>query len=288
MPEPAALVFALNPTWTPGQVKSALGTTAKTAVKKPDRVTQADPFDYGSGRIDLTKAGDPGLTMDETAANYAASATDALNRIDLNLPSVNAPTMPGLITAERTVKNVTNQTLTFTATGTTVSGANITVLPPLFQVKPGKTQKLTIAITAPDLPDGQYFGQVNLKQVGGSRALHLPVAFFRQEGIVPVDQTCTPSTIARNTGQSTCTVTVQNNSLQSTQVTAAQHAELAAAAEQRHRRDQGRLPDRDQDRDARRAAAGQAGHRPGRVTSGYVLRSTRSAPADRRSGTSRR
>jgi subtilisin family serine protease len=217
----AALVSALHPSWTPGQVKSALETTAKTTVKKPDRVTQADPFDYGGGRIDLTKAGDPGLTMDETAANYAASATDALNRINLNLPSVNAPTMPGLITAERTVKNVTNQTLTFTATGTTVNGANITVLPPRFQVKPGKTQKLTIAITAPDLPDGQYFGQVNLKQVGGSRALHLPVAFFRQEGIVPVDQTCTPSSIPRNTGQSTCTVTVQNNSLQTTDVTAA-------------------------------------------------------------------
>ncbi len=217
----AALVAALHPTWTPGQIKSALGTTAKTTVKKPDRVTQADPFDYGSGRIDLTKAGDPGLTLDETAANYAAAATDSLNRIDLNLPSVNAPTMPGLITAERTVKNVTNQTLTFTAVGSTVSGANVTVLPPVFQIKPGKTQKLTIAITAPDLPDGQYFGQVNLKQVGGSRALHLPVAFFRQEGVVPIDQTCTPSTIARNTGASTCTVTVQNNSLQSTSVTAA-------------------------------------------------------------------
>ena len=47
--------------------------------------------------------------------------------------------MPGLITAKRTVTNVTDKTLTFTATGTTVSGANITVLPPLFSVKPGKT-----------------------------------------------------------------------------------------------------------------------------------------------------
>jgi subtilisin family serine protease len=216
----AALVLALHPSWTPGQVKSALETTAKTSVTKPDRVTQADPFDYGGGRIDLTKAGDPGLTFDETAANYATSATDALNRIDLNLPSVNAPTMPGAITAERIVKNVTNQTLRFTASGTTVNGANITVLPPSFEVKPGKTQKLTVAITAPGLPDGQYFGQVNLRQLGGSRALHLPVAFFRQEGIVPIDQTCTPGSIKKNTEQSTCTVTVQNNSLQDTQVTA--------------------------------------------------------------------
>ncbi|WP_206061399.1 S8 family serine peptidase [Nonomuraea basaltis] len=216
----AALVFALHPDWTPGQVKSALETTGKTAVTKQDGTTPADPFDMGGGRIDLTKAGDPGLTLDETAANFLASAADPLNRIDLNLPSVNAPTMPGVITAKRMVKNVTNRTLTFSASAKTVSGANITVLPPRFSVAPGKTATISMVITAPELPDGQYFGQVELKQAGGSRALHLPVAFFRQEGIVPVEQTCAPATIARNTGESTCTVTVQNNSLQNAEVTA--------------------------------------------------------------------
>ncbi|WP_344938698.1 S8 family serine peptidase [Sphaerisporangium flaviroseum] len=215
-----ALLFALHPDWTPGQVKSALETTAKTSVTKEDRVTPADPFDFGGGRIDLTKAGDPGLTLDETAANYALSAADPLNRIDLNVPSVNAPIMPGIITAKRTVTNVTSQTLTFTASGTAPSGANITVLPPIFSVKAGKSAKLTIVITAPDLPDGQYFGQVNLKQSGGSRNLHLPVAFYRQEGVVPVDQTCAPSTIAKNTGESTCTVTVENTTLNDAEVTA--------------------------------------------------------------------
>ncbi|MCK2220326.1 S8 family serine peptidase [Actinomadura sp. ATCC 31491] len=216
----AALVFALHPGWTPGQVKSALETTGKTSVTKPDGSTPADPFDMGGGRIDLTKAGDPGLTLDESAANFAASAADPLNRIDLNLPSVNAPVMPGVITARRTVTNVTSRTLTFTATGRTVSGAAIAVVPPLFSVAPGKSARLSVVITAPDLPDGQYFGQVDLKQAGGSRALHLPVAFYRQEGIVPVDQTCAPDTIARNTGESTCTVTVQNNSLEAAEVTA--------------------------------------------------------------------
>ncbi|MBF8192578.1 S8 family serine peptidase [Nonomuraea sp. K274] len=216
----AALMFALHPDWTPGQVKSALETTGKTAVTKQDRTTPADPFDMGGGRIDLTKAGDPGLTLDESAARFVASAADPLDRIDLNLPSVNAPTMPGVITAKRTVKNVTNRALTFTASATTVSGADITVLPPRFTLAPGKSAKLSVIITAPELPDGQYFGQVNLKQSGGSRALHLPVAFFRQEGAVPVDQTCAPSTIARNSGESTCTVTVRNDTLQNAEVTA--------------------------------------------------------------------
>jgi subtilisin family serine protease len=216
----AALVFALHPDWTPGQVKSALETTATTKVTKQDRTTPADPFDYGGGRIDLTKAGDAGLTLDETAENYLASAADPLNRIDLNVPSVNAPIMPGVITAKRTLVNATGKTLTYAATGSTVSGAGITVLPPLFTVKPGKSVKITIMITAPDLPDGQYFGQVNLKQLGGTRQQHLPVAFYRQEGAVPVDQTCSPSTIAKNTAQSTCTVSVQNTTLEDTEVTA--------------------------------------------------------------------
>nr|MBA3799359.1 S8 family serine peptidase [Geodermatophilaceae bacterium] len=56
----AALLVALHPDWTPGQIKSALMTTATTAVVKEDTTTPADPFDFGAGRIDLTRAGDPG------------------------------------------------------------------------------------------------------------------------------------------------------------------------------------------------------------------------------------
>ncbi|GII92421.1 S8 family serine peptidase [Sinosporangium siamense] len=215
----AALLFALHPDWTPGQVKSALETTATTKVTKSDRVTPADPFDTGGGRIDLTKAGDPGLTLDETAENFAASAADPRARINLNLPSVNAPTMPGLITANRTVKNVTSRTLTYRASGTTVNGADITVIPPAFTLRPGKSITLKVVITAPGLADGQYFGRVNLKQVGGSRDVGLPVAFFRKEGAVPVEQTCTPETIARN-AESTCTVSVRNDTFTATEVTA--------------------------------------------------------------------
>lgn len=217
----AALLFALHPDWTPGQVKSALETTAKTSVVKHDRTTPADPFDLGGGRIDLTRAGDPGLTIDETAANYAASATTPMERIDLNVPSVNAPTMPGVITTTRTVKNVTNRTLSYSASGTATSGASITVTPSKFKVAAGRTAKVLITITALDQPIGQYFGQVKLDEVNGAHDLHLPVAFFRRQGAVTTEQNCSPSAIALNTGRSTCTVTVQNNALAPTTVTAA-------------------------------------------------------------------
>jgi subtilisin family serine protease len=220
----AALLFALHPDWTPGQVKSALETTAKTSVVKTDRVTRADPFDVGGGRIDLTKAGDPGLTFDETAAHYVASAAlPAADRIDLNLPSVNAPTMPGAITTTRTAKNVTGSTLNYKVTATAPKGAQITVVPNSFSVQPGKTVKLTIAITGLGLTDGQYFGQITLDQQSGARDLHLPVAFNRKQGGVGLAQTCDPASIAVTSGRSSCSVTIHNDTLQAAKVTAASH-----------------------------------------------------------------
>jgi subtilisin family serine protease len=88
----AALIKDLHPTWTPGQIKSALMTTAKIDnLFKEDGVTPFTPFDAGSGRIDLRKAWDPGLTFDETAANYVTLQNHLW---DANYPSLYVPTMP--------------------------------------------------------------------------------------------------------------------------------------------------------------------------------------------------
>jgi hypothetical protein len=210
----AALVAALHPTWTPGQIKSALETTAKLAgVTKSDGVAPADPFDVGGGRVDLTKAGDPGLTLDETAANYVASAGTPLTRIDLNTPSVNAPRMPGEVTTTRTFTNVTGQTLNFRTSAVSSPGTSIEVHPRTLHVLPGSQATLQITISAPEAPQGQYFGRIDLKQLGGSRELHLPVAFFRRQGDVTLAQTCSPSTIVAQTGRSTCEVSVHNPTL---------------------------------------------------------------------------
>jgi subtilisin family serine protease len=209
----AALVAALHPTWTPGQIKSALETTARTAgVTKEDGTTPADPFDVGGGRIDLTRAGDPGLTFDETAADYAAAAGTPMDRIDLNTPSVNAPTMPGVISTSRAAKNVTNRILTYRVSTQSSAGTSISVSPSVFVLGPGHQRTLNIRISAPAVAEGQYFGRINLNQVGGPRDLHLPVAFFKRQSIVTLSQSCDPSTIRRNE-TSTCGVTVQNNSL---------------------------------------------------------------------------
>ncbi|MGH9005606.1 MAG: S8 family serine peptidase, partial [Acidimicrobiia bacterium] len=56
----AALLMDLHPDWTPGQVRSALNTTATTAMTKTDQVTPADAFDMGSGRLRVDRAATPG------------------------------------------------------------------------------------------------------------------------------------------------------------------------------------------------------------------------------------
>src|SRR5262249_34139281 len=98
----SALVKAVHQDWTPAQIKSALMTSSVQSVVKEAFVTAAGPFDMGAGSIRADRAVNPTLVFNETAANYAASAGNSLNRIDLNLPSIDAPTMTGTITTTRT------------------------------------------------------------------------------------------------------------------------------------------------------------------------------------------
>ena len=67
----AALLKALHPDWTPAQMQSALMTTAvPDNVRKEDGTTTADPFDYGAGRIDVSRAAQAGLVLDVTEKQY--------------------------------------------------------------------------------------------------------------------------------------------------------------------------------------------------------------------------
>jgi hypothetical protein len=209
----AALLRGAHPNWSAGQIKSALMTTAKTAVVKEDGVTPAGPFDMGSGRVDLTRASDPGLTFDETAANYAISALDPVHRIDLNTPSIDAPTMPGKVVTHRTVRNVAGTAARYHVNVFAPSGVSIQVSPLEFRVGPNATKKLTITINAPYISPGPYFGSITLQQVGGPHSVRVPVAFVKQQGTVALAVSCSPSSIAVLTGSSLCTTTATNQSL---------------------------------------------------------------------------
>jgi hypothetical protein len=211
----AILEKALHPGWTPGQVKSALMTTASTNVVKENLTTPADPFDFGAGRVQLNLAGNPGLTFDETAARMAALGNDPVNAVQLNIPSVDAPVMPGKLTAIRTAKNVTNQAQTYHAQTTAPSGGAITVTPSTFTLAPGRSISLKITISS-SAPEGQYFGQVRLVPSRSSLpTLHLPVAFVTKQGDVKVTQSCDKPEV-HLIESTTCTVTAQNETFDDT------------------------------------------------------------------------
>jgi hypothetical protein len=218
----SALVKAAHPDWTPAMIKSALMTSSAQGVVKEDGVTPADPFDDGAGSIRINRAVNPTLVFDETYADYIASATDPLHRIDLNLPSVNAPTMTGLITTKRTAINVSGKDQDLEVSVAAPAGAEILVSDKApgkdgakgdkkIKLKKHGTTDLWITISAPELANGQYFGRITLDpKKGDTSTVTIPVAFNKRQGIVTLTHSCDPLTFAAKTGLTNCTATVAN------------------------------------------------------------------------------
>ncbi len=206
----SALVKAVHPDWTPGQIKSALMTSSVQDVLKEDGVTPADPWDRGAGSIRANRAVAAMVTFDVPAAAYYASATDPLHRINLNVPSINANPMPGSVVTTRTAKNVSGKTQVFKVTAKADGGTKITVSPAQFSLAAGKSQKLTITIDGATVADGWHFGQITVASSNAKDvAAVLPVALNKTQGAVTLDHTCTPTDVARSAA-SHCTVTVTN------------------------------------------------------------------------------
>ena len=211
----AILLKALHPTWDPGQIKSAMMTRATTQVVKEDETTPADPFDMGAGRVAVGPARRAPLTISDSAANFAALTGDPLHAIDLNIPSINAPTMPGRVTTSRTVTNVTSAPLWVTARATVPASSRISFEPRSRFLAPGQTGTFQITIESSAPVGTQQFAEVRFQT--GVGTVHLPVAFVPKQGGVSLAQSCAAASVQRF-GSTTCTVTAMNDSFQSQDV----------------------------------------------------------------------
>jgi hypothetical protein len=209
------LLAALHPEWSPGQIRSALMTTSTTDLVKEDLTTPADPFDMGSGRIDLNVAGTAPLTFDETADRFFALGGDPAHAVDLNIPSINAPIMPGRVNTTRTATNTSGRRQRFDVTTTAPDGATLSVTPRRFTLNAGESITLNVTIEAP-VPGDQQFGQIDIAAARGGNT-HLPVAWVPTQAGVTLTQSCAPNPIQRN-GTSACTVAAANNSATDTVV----------------------------------------------------------------------
>ncbi len=199
----SALVKAAHPSWTPAEIKSALMTSATQDAVKQDGVTPADPFDAGAGALNVARAVDPTLVFDETFADFLSSAGTPLDRIDLNIPSVDAPTMTGTISTTRTARNVSGADQQLEVEIQAPAGATITVGQDnhKIHIQKGAEKTFSIEISAPTLPNGQYFGRITLDpKQKGYNAVTIPVAFFKRQGAVSLTQTCAPTSFLEETG----------------------------------------------------------------------------------------
>lgn len=201
----AALLKALRPAWTPGQIRSALMTTATANVRKEDGATLADPFDMGSGRIDLAMAGDPGLLFDETGANFMLQRAALWNA---NYPSLYVPGFPGQIQVRRTVKNTRAASRTWNLVVRAPTDLKVSV-PATITVPASGSATFTISLDGSGIPVGGLRHAAIELQRAGEATLRFPVTVVRGASTLPMTKTCSPTDFALNSN-TRCTISITN------------------------------------------------------------------------------
>jgi hypothetical protein len=155
----AALLKQLHPDWTPEQIKSALMTTATENVwTNTAKTIFAGVLDRGAGRIDLTKAGSPGLTLDQPS--LSAGEITAGSHVDFTIRATDVS--GGGTWSVSAVK--------------TAGGSNFEITPSTgsLAVPSGGAATLGVRIEAlAAAAPGDYEGKIVLTK--GGTTLHVPV-----------------------------------------------------------------------------------------------------------------
>ncbi|MBB5209465.1 choice-of-anchor J domain-containing protein [Chiayiivirga flava] len=186
----AALLKAEHPTWTPAQIKSAIALTADPDMLKEDGNTPADPFDRGSGRVDITQAARVGAVLDETADNFEAANPGAGgDPRTLNLPSLVDSDCAETCTFTRTLTSVAPDSVNYTVSAVEPPGVTIDVTPASFSLAAGADQELTIEVTVDTevaAPGAWTFGSIALVPEAGGTPLPLVEESFTDATFPPV------------------------------------------------------------------------------------------------------
>jgi subtilisin family serine protease len=175
----AALLMDLHPDWSPAAIKSAIASTAWQDVLDSDGITPADPFDTGSGRINLSAAAFAGFVMEETSANYlAANPYLGGEPNTLNQPSMVEYTCIGICSWTRTIQSTMDVAQDWAISFDAPAGMVLTASPMTFTLAAGGTQTIEITADVTAAVAGSYsFGNVILTPVDNEEiaVAHLPV-----------------------------------------------------------------------------------------------------------------
>ncbi|MGA7147238.1 MAG: S8 family serine peptidase, partial [Microbacterium sp.] len=148
----AALYLGERPKATPGEIKSAMMTTAYNTVNE-DGSESTDPFAQGAGHADPTRFFDAGLIYDNgptqwlqylQGKNLYDSGAEPIDGSDLNLASIAIGSLSGPQTVTRTVRATTAGTYTASAS---VPGVDTVVEPAQLTLAEGETGTFTVTFT---------------------------------------------------------------------------------------------------------------------------------------------
>lgn len=188
-----ALLTQAHPEWSAAQIQSALMTTA--SLDNATRSRDASPYDpvsagysdAGSGVINVARANNASLLLDESAENYrAANPSNGGNIHTLNLPYFYHDSCAGTCSWMRTVTATEDGTWSVDAQAATIDGApmlELEVSPKTFSLKAGESQAISLkakvleveAIGA-DSSTLQLTGSVKLTPANTAAPMqHLPV-----------------------------------------------------------------------------------------------------------------
>ncbi|MCP4423958.1 MAG: S8 family serine peptidase, partial [Chloroflexi bacterium] len=161
----ATLLAALHPEWTPAMIKSAMMTTSSnTTFFKEDGVTPADPFDLGSGRVALQNAGQAGLVLNETTANFqAANPVMGGDPGALNLANFYDVECMNSCSWTRTVSSTMDIAIDWMASVSAPVSMSLTVEPSSFTLAPYGTQVLTVTADVAGMTYNEWaFAEITL------------------------------------------------------------------------------------------------------------------------------
>jgi len=178
-----ALIKQLRPTWTAGQIHSALATTGSIDLRKEDGTTAADMFDIGGGRIDISAAANAGLVLDETDANFtAADPSNGGDPKTLNLPSMIDTLCFLECSWTRTVTATRNGSWTVSVDSDDTT--SIAVSPSSFSLTEGQSQQLTITASGTGKADEWKLGAISLVPADSNTSTtRLPVGLKLQNSL---------------------------------------------------------------------------------------------------------
>ncbi len=204
-----ALLKYLHPSWTPGQIQSALMLSAQTVgLYLANGLTPAGPFDTGSGGFDLARATQVSVTMAASAGDFASHQGDLWNS---NYPSLYMPAMPGRIWVKRRVENTWHEDRKWILSAREPEDVSIG-LPNQLRIEANSDELFEISIDARDVPIGEV-RHTAIEFQEDDLIWRMPLTIVRQQPPISLATDCSQALVPSRVSTS-CLITATNHSPQ--------------------------------------------------------------------------